>query len=529
MTLFGRDAHFPAGFTEWSELIAILAIIAVTMRLASGWSTALLGAAAGMAGYLYDHHLYLPAAIAAAGVIALALGVRAGRAPAGLRAAKEAVLLSGGFLLYEWGRTLFIGSFERADANAQRIMDLEQRLGLAIEGSIQQWVVRHDVLVERLNWIYSYAFIAFVLGTLFHLYVSNEPVYRVYRTSLGVAALLALITIALLPTAPPRLALESGLVSTHELAGRSHGFVNPYAALPSLHVGWVALAGFMLARATRGPARWFWAIVPATVMTFTVVATGHHFWLDGAVGAAYGLAPAVLLLRARRTAPTRAAAPAAASVPVRLRIPALIPASNKTRFSLLSLGSLLAYLLVRQAVDPGFTDYWGYMVGQIALTILIVTWIDEEFFAQGGLSWFTHLVVVINTWADSLGTAAHMYERYVSYDKITHFLGGVMLTAAAADIMFAVQRRRGIEVQPMRVLTWAIGISVGLGAAWEFYEYYGDILFDTGRHAGAVDTWYDLISDSVGSVVSAALLWRWRASGFERESRPVGNTIAHPQ
>ena len=148
MTLFGREAHFPIGFTEWSQLIAILAIIAVAMRFASGWSTALLGASAGFASYLYDHHLFIPVVIALSSVLALALGVRAGSAPAGWRAGKEVILLAAGFLAYEWGRSLVIGSFERADANAQRIMDFERRLGLAIEEPIQQWVVRHPSLVS---------------------------------------------------------------------------------------------------------------------------------------------------------------------------------------------------------------------------------------------------------------------------------------------------------------------------------------------------------------------------------------------
>ena len=315
MTLFGREAQFPIGFTEWSELIAVLAVIAVAMRLTSGWSTALLGVAAGIASYLYDHHLYLPAVIALAGGLALALGVRAGRAPAGWRAAKEVALLSAGFLAYEWGRSLFIGSFEDADRNAQRIMDFERRIGLAVEEPIQQWVVGHPALVERLNWVYSFAFLSLVLGALFYLYVSDERVYRAYRTSLGVSALLALITIALVPTAPPRLAVDSGMFSTHELVGKTHGFVNPYAALPSLHVGWVALAGFALSRATRGPARWFWAIVPVAGMTFTVMATGNHYWLDGALGAIYGLVPAALLLRERRADASPAAVPARAPVP----------------------------------------------------------------------------------------------------------------------------------------------------------------------------------------------------------------------
>jgi hypothetical protein len=519
MTLFGREAHLPAGQFEWLELLAILAIIAVTMLVVSGWSTVLLGISVGFASYLYDHQIFIPVVIAVAGTIAFALGVRAGQAPAGWRAAKEAALLAAGFVIYEWGRTQVIGSFDRADANAQRIMAFERRIGLAIEEPLQKFVVRHETLVERFNWIYSFAFLSFVIAAIFYLYVSNERLYRVYRTSLGISALLALVTIALIPTAPPRLAIDSGMLSTHELVGKAHGFVNPYAAMPSLHVGWVALAGFMLSRATRGPARWFWATVPVTVMTLTVMSTGNHYWMDGAVGAAFGIVPAMLLLRRETAAEAQDMATSGVPVSARIRLPNLMPAENKTRFSLLSLGSLLAYLLIRQAVDPGFTDYWGYMVGQISLTLLIVLWVDDQLGPWGGFSWFTHLVIVINTWADSLGTAGHMYSKYVEYDKITHFLGGVMLTAAAADIIFAIQKRRNADVQPLRILTWAICISVGMGAAWELYEYYGDILFNTGRHAGAIDTSYDLVSDSVGSMVGAAMLWRWKFSAYDRDQQ----------
>src|SRR5215211_7460888 len=211
MTLFGREAHFPVGRSDWLELLGLLAIIAVVMLLVSGWSTALLGVSVGFASYLYDHHLFISAVIALTAVIAFALGARAGQAPAGWRAAKEVALLSAGFVVYEWGRTQVIGSFDQADANAQRIMAFERRIGLAIEEPFQQFVVRHDALVYRFNWIYSFAFLSFVLGVVFYLYVSDERIYRVYRTSLGIAALLALITIALVPTAPPRLAVDSGV------------------------------------------------------------------------------------------------------------------------------------------------------------------------------------------------------------------------------------------------------------------------------------------------------------------------------
>ncbi len=522
MTVFGREAHFPVATIEWLQVGLILLVIVVTLRVASGWSTSLLGASAAFASYLYDHHLYLPIVIAVAGLIALVRGVRAGTAPAGWRAAREVALLAGGFFLYEWGRFNSVGDEQVARENAIRIIDLERRAGLYFEDSVQRFVVRSDEAVHALNWIYSFAFLSMVMGALMYLYVADLDTYRMYRTILGVSALLALVTIVLIPVAPPRLVPESGLLSTHELVGRTHGFVNQFAALPSLHVGWVSLAGFALARATRGAARWFWATVPAFIMLSTVVATGNHYWVDGLVGACYTLIPAAILINGaknRREEGSLARKRLLATSSQR-RPANQWSASLKTRVSLVSLGSLLIYLLIRQAVDGHFTDYWGYMVGQLAATIVILVWLDDEFSPEGGLSWFTHCVVILNTWADSFGTAGHMYDKYVSYDKFTHVLGGVMLAAAAADVLLALQKRRGGTMPAYRIFAFAVCVSVSLGAAWEFYEYFGDRLFSTGRHAGALDTIYDLISDSVGSVVSVLLLWRWRMAAASRMQEP---------
>ena len=42
-------------------------------------------------------------------------------------------------------------------------------------------------------------------------------------------------------------------------------------------------------------------------------------------------------------------------------------------------------------------------------------------------------------YADTLGTAGHMYDRYIAYDNITHFLGTAALASAAGDILLALR------------------------------------------------------------------------------------------
>jgi uncharacterized membrane protein YjdF len=150
-----------------------------------------------------------------------------------------------------------------------------------------------------------------------------------------------------------------------------------------------------------------------------------------------------------------------------------------TIFSAVGLAGLLIYLLIRQAIQPGFTDYWGFMVAQIAVTLVFVVAMSSVFAREGGLSWYTHLVVTGNTWADTLGTAGHLYERHVTYDKVTHFLAGVVLTAAAADVLRALNRRGWIRLMVGRQLALAVAIALLANIGWELYEYVGDVVFQS--------------------------------------------------
>ncbi|MGH2549059.1 MAG: phosphatase PAP2 family protein, partial [Thermomicrobiales bacterium] len=131
----------------------------------------------------------------------------------------------------------------------------------------------------------------------------NAPaVYRTMRNALGVATFTALLFFAFVPLAPPRLTEASGMVDSYARVGLVHGFVNQYAAMPSLHVGWMALAGWGLARAIGGWKGRVIGIVPPAVMMVTVVVTGNHYWLDGIVGSILCVTPAILFDRLR-TAP----------------------------------------------------------------------------------------------------------------------------------------------------------------------------------------------------------------------------------
>lgn len=81
-------------------------------------------------------------------------------------------------------------------------------------------------------------------------------------------------------------------------------FVNPYAAMPSLHFGWDLLLGIAILYAFWGT-RWVWWAAPIAIalplsQVFSITLTANHFFLDALAGggvALCGIAVAVVLSR----------------------------------------------------------------------------------------------------------------------------------------------------------------------------------------------------------------------------------------
>ncbi len=520
MEIFGRSPYTPTSPLEWLLLIGVLGAVVTTATLAADWPAAVLMLFAAIASFLFDSALYIPLGIASAGAIALAFRGRTVHDRPGQRALREGLICSGVFTLYEMGRHATRGSAGDALRNSEAIIAFERHLRIDPEHAAQGLLLRHRELLHFVNSAYSWLFLPFVAGTLFWLYLTQDQLFRQYRTSLAISALVAVVIIALHPVAPPRLTPGSNLIGTHALVGGSHSFVNQFAAMPSLHVGWVALSGVALFVGVKSWVRWIWLVGPVSGMLFVVMSTGHHYLIDGIVGATISVGPLLAILWVDRRLggpyyfsfsvlePRRLMAYANTAAREIAEVPRL-------RFTVYSLGLLLTYLIVRQFVDPGFTHYWGYMVAQIALSIAVILILSVHYSAQGGFSLLTHGIIVVTTYADTLGTAGHMYDRYISYDKVTHFLGSAAVASAVGDVLIAKARKGSIDWSPRKMMIMAAGIAVGMGVLWEVYEYVGDRLLDTGRDGGMTDTTYDLISDSAGAIFAAALLYWWQFTSPE--------------
>jgi hypothetical protein len=238
----------------------------------------------------------LPLAFATVAAIFAVLR-RRGRFPPGRERGlvRQLAIVCAGYGAYEAGRVLFRGDASAALGNARDVVRLEEGLGLFFEPRVQD-ALGHGFTGQALADFYSYGFHPVPVVALLLLFAFDRQRYFVLRAGLAASIVLGLAIIALFPVAPPRLVPELGIIDTVAEGGRERVLANKYAAIPSLHVGWVVTAGVVATLGRR--AGWMGlALVPGLVMAIAVVATGNHYWVDGLAGTLITLVPALAVSR----------------------------------------------------------------------------------------------------------------------------------------------------------------------------------------------------------------------------------------
>ncbi|MFE6551516.1 bifunctional glycosyltransferase 87/phosphatase PAP2 family protein [Streptomyces sp. NPDC057746] len=210
-----------------------------------------------------------------------------------------------------------------AEHHGDQILVVERLLHIDVERWVNHAVAGVGWLRGFFDFYYESFHFVFPLAVLGVLYWRRPVDYRWARSVLGFTTFTALIGFWLYPLAPPRLMPQLGIIDTvhgvQDFSKPDYGtltaLTNQYAAMPSLHFGWSLWCGLTIA--ILAPRRWM-KVLGLLHPLFTVsaiVATGNHWVLDAAGGAAvvglgFGLAHLFQGPRARVTAA------AVSSVPV---------------------------------------------------------------------------------------------------------------------------------------------------------------------------------------------------------------------
>ncbi|HEX3561521.1 MAG TPA: phosphatase PAP2 family protein [Solirubrobacterales bacterium] len=202
-------------------------------------------------------------------------------------------LLAAAYWAWRHARGAVGGSMGLSFSHARDLVSAERSLGLLIEPAVQHWAVSAGWPAEFARWGYANLHFKGSCLMLAILYFRYRGSFGFVRNAVFAAMAISVIGYALFPTAPPRFLPELGLDPSTSVTGNNpllsnpgDALFNPFAAVPSMHVGLSVILAWSLAMLVRQPVVRGLLFAYPLLMTFVVVASGNHFWLDAVLGLA---------------------------------------------------------------------------------------------------------------------------------------------------------------------------------------------------------------------------------------------------
>jgi membrane-associated phospholipid phosphatase len=205
---------------------------------------------------------------------------------------RQIVLFCGAYYLYRIVRGLVDGRAASAFDNANELISIERAMGLFIEPTVHAWAEGKAWIIDFASWMYVNSHFSITVVTLAFIYLYRNDQFYFVRNMFMLAMGIALLAYVAYPTAPPRFMPEFGFSdSVAEFtgvtadSGSANALFNPFAAVPSMHVAFALMLGLPMAKMSRRKwVRALWLVYPL-IVSFVVVATANHWWLDAFLGA----------------------------------------------------------------------------------------------------------------------------------------------------------------------------------------------------------------------------------------------------
>ena len=204
---------------------------------------------------------------------------------------RQLVLFAGAYYVYRIVRGIVDGQATQAFENGRTLVYLERELGLFFEPGLQAWAEGQEWIIWVANAMYVNSHFIVTTSFLIWLYLARNHAYYFVRNMFMVAMGFALALYVAYPTAPPRFLTEWGFTDTvaeavgNEAEMSASVLYNPYAAVPSMHVAFALMIALpAISLVSHRTLKVLWALYPLLV-TFVVVVTANHYWIDALLGA----------------------------------------------------------------------------------------------------------------------------------------------------------------------------------------------------------------------------------------------------
>lgn len=152
----------------------------------------------------------------------------------------------------------------------------------------------------------------------------------------------------------------------------------------------------------------------------------------------------------------------------------------------------------RIGVDPPVANVAGSF-GAIAALLIVSKILDmrDDLFYSG---------IIFVFFASPVGSVLDMYRSFGPYDKIIHFISGVLLASLGAFIISKLLKQAEMSCENKKVCTlmqaaFAFFFSSACAGIWEIFEFTADRIAGGGMQRSMVDTLTDMIAGNMGALL----------------------------
>jgi hypothetical protein len=174
--------------------------------------------------------------------------------------------------------------------------------------------------------------------------------------------------------------------------------------------------------------------------------------------------------------------------------------------------ALLAATLVVVVVQANWLGV-GFIGGFLLASIAFVKW-------EHKLPTLFDLIFVAAALLNGIGSAWDLYNKPGPYDEIAHFCSIFAITLTIGFLLFS-ELMESFQGRHWLFIITIASLGIAFGALWEILEWSADFLTPKQIVSGLFDTITDLILDTAGAALAAALnLW-----GLNELARPDTSAV----
>lgn len=154
-------------------------------------------------------------------------------------------------------------------------------------------------------------------------------------------------------------------------------------------------------------------------------------------------------------------------------------------------------------------DVYGFLICISIIPVMLIPFLLKKFFYLKISNQVETMYLIFVFFAHFLGSIVNFYDLIPGYDKIMHFISGMLSAFIALLLLIKLKQYKKINV--VFTIIFMIAVTLSIATLWEFYEFISDYIFSKDAQnvitTGVSDTMWDMLMAFLGAIVISSQYW----------------------